>query len=157
MAWCALNPDRSSSAPSWAGRVSSSQAAPGPQAWPTTAVPGSALREVTRSVPGPSGVRQVRHTAPAASVRKVGSPPPWRYGDRVSRTSTVKGARHSRRSSASDGVGAAGAGGACGGGGGGGGGGAGGVGGGGGGGGGRGGGAGGGGGGGWGAVTGGGS
>src|SRR5260370_23009197 len=94
----AVNPDVSSWKPSWAGRPSSSQPAPGPQACPVTRVPSgraeataagttaagttaagttaagttaagtTARRAVTRSVPGPSGVSEVRHTAPAAST-----------------------------------------------------------------------------------------
>ncbi len=63
-AWRAAKPARSSWKPSWAGTRSSSQLAPGPQAWAVTVAP----RDPTRSVAGPSGVSDVRQTAPAASV-----------------------------------------------------------------------------------------
>jgi hypothetical protein len=43
-------------------------------------------------VAGPSGVRDVRQTAPAASVAWVGSPPPWRCTDKVRGTSSGNGA-----------------------------------------------------------------
>ena len=60
-------PEGSSSAPSSAGRRSSSQSAPGPHACaPTSPSPGLT---VTRSVPGPPGVREARHSAPSEVAR----------------------------------------------------------------------------------------
>ena len=51
---------------------------------------------MTRIVAGPSGVSEVRHTAPASSMRKVGSLRPRPWTDSVTRTSRRKGACHSR-------------------------------------------------------------
>ena len=59
-------PSRSSRAPSRSGTVSSSHAAPGPQASDTMT---PARAGSTRSVAGPSGVSEVRQTAPAPSTR----------------------------------------------------------------------------------------
>ena len=101
---------RSAPASSWqpsaAGRASSSQAAPGPQACATRGVlRPSRLRRlsrpVTRIVAGPSGVSDVRHTAPASSIRNVGSLRPRPCTESVRRTSTWNGACHSRASPAS--------------------------------------------------------
>ncbi len=61
------------------GRRSSSQSAPGPHAWPRIV---SSCR-LTRRVPGPTGVRLVRHAAPSGVVRNVGSPVPRRSGPRT--------------------------------------------------------------------------
>src|ERR1700677_4713555 len=92
-----------------AGSVPRSHAAPGPHAYASTRLPGSGwlaeaaglaesagLAGSTRIVPGPSGVRDVRHTAPVASNWKVGSPAPLPWGDSVSTTWTANAARHSR-------------------------------------------------------------
>ncbi len=59
-------PSRWSAAPSISGSVSSSQAAPGPQAAAAMSWPRSGS---TRKVAGPSGVSEVRQTAPTGSIR----------------------------------------------------------------------------------------
>ena len=70
-----------SPAPSRSGSESTSQAAPGPHA---THLDRSPPTIRSRCVAGPSGVSAVRHS-PAASIRRVGSPPPRRSGPSVTR------------------------------------------------------------------------
>ncbi len=64
--WCGTKPDGSSSAPSIAGTLSSTQSAPGPHASAWTA-PSYPWR--SRSVATPSGLRMPRQTVPSGSVR----------------------------------------------------------------------------------------
>ena len=80
-----------------AGQRGKQPAAPGPQAAPD-AMPG---REVTRSVPGPSGVSDVRQIAPEGSMRNAGSPGPRRCTRSAWRRLTGNGAGQTRLSPAS--------------------------------------------------------
>ena len=56
--------------------------------------PSGAARPWTRMVAGPSGVSDVRHTAPDGSTRKAGSPLPRRCTPRVRARSTWNGGCH---------------------------------------------------------------
>ena len=89
----------SSRAPSRSGRVSSSHAAPSPQAAARILVPSAVASagqiRASRSVPGPSGVSDVRQMAPS-SMRSVGSPGPRLCTRSVRRTLIGNGASQSR-------------------------------------------------------------
>ncbi len=118
--WSGWNALGSSLAPSRSGTMSSSQAAPGPQAsalMPAASVPSTrpppgppaglpteppgGPSGASRKVAGPAGVSDVRQMTPLPSMRIVGSPGPRRCTRRVRRALSGNGACHSRLSRAS--------------------------------------------------------